>query len=470
MGLENAARAICERLVAAGHRAVWAGGCVRDLLLGRPFHDIDIATSARPEQVTALFAHTRQVGRIFGVVLVEHAGHWFEVATFREDLEYHDGRRPVGVRYADEIADARRRDFTINGLFYDPLTQEVRDYVGGQADLTAQLVRAIGDPRQRFAEDRLRLLRAVRFAATLGFEIEPITRAAICEMAGAIVEVAAERLREELTRLWLEAKRPGSALRLLEQLGLLAALLPEVAAMRGVPHAPDRHDAEDVLEHTAEMLDRMERRTAELAWAIVFHDVGRSAVRNHKARRSRLRPETIAAEVAATVLTRLRSSKRLRETVTACVRSLPRYSTIPHMRLAQLRRWMADPVFEIGLELHRLDVGVCGVECGACRRVADVRHILAVEAAMPAPLLRGDDLLALGVRPGREVGRWLRRAMNRQLETPGMTREMLLEWLHKEVRRDASARRPMGDGGPPAADMRGFSAARPSRTARRRAE
>lgn len=433
--LETAARAICERLAATGHRAVWAGGCVRDRLLGRPFHDIDIATSARPEQVVELFPRTRPVGRSFGVVLVQQGGHWFEVATFREDLEYRDGRRPVGVRYADEIADARRRDFTINGMFYDPLTDEVRDYVDGRADLAARLVRAIGDPRRRFAEDRLRMVRAVRFAATLEFDIEPATAAAIRELAPAIVEVAAERLREELNRLWLEAIRPGEALRRLEALGLLAALLPEIAAMRGVPHAPPYHPEGDVFEHTARVLDLMERRTPVLAWSILLHDVGKPAVRDPDDPTSDRGHDTAGAEIAAGILARLRFPRRLAAEIVACVRWHMRYQMIPQMRLARLRRWMADPAFDTGLELHRLDRAARGMACAACHRVEEVRRMLNADAAVPAPLIRGDDLIALGVRPGRDVGRWLRRAMDRQLETPGITRAVLLNWLRQELDR-----------------------------------
>ncbi len=433
--LKAAARTICERLASAGYRAVWAGGCVRDLLLGRPFHDIDIATSARPEEVVKLFPHTRQVGRSFGVVLVEQGGHWFEVATFREDLDYRDGRRPVGVRFADEVADARRRDFTINGMFYDPLADEVRDHIGGRADLAARQVRAIGEPRQRFTEDRLRMLRAVRFAATLDFEIEPTTAAAIREFAPTVTAVAAERLRDELTRLWLEAVRPGAALRQLEALALLSALLPEVAALRGLPHAAEHHPEGDVFEHTASMLDLLERRTAALAWAVLLHDIGKAAVYDANRPLSYPRHDKAGADLAAGVMARFRFPKRLAAEIVTCVQSHMRYHSIPRMRLARLRRWMADPAFDTGLELHRLDMAVRGADCAACHRVEEVRRTLATEAAVPAALIRGDDLLALGVPPGRELGRWLRRAMDRQLETPGITREALLQWLRGELQR-----------------------------------
>ncbi len=448
VAMEASSRRVCERLRSAGHKAMWAGGCVRDRLLGRPAKDIDIVTDARPQQVISLFAATKEVGRAFGVVLVRQDQYWFEVATFRRDRDYADGRRPTSVEYADEAADAARRDFTINGMFYDPVEDRVVDLVGGRRDLRERRIRAIGDPEQRFREDHLRMLRAVRFASTLGFEIEPATMEAIRRMAAHLGRIARERIAQELRRILLESPRPGQGVRLLRDSGLLSVVLPEVAALEGLRQRSARHPEGNVFEHTARMLDAMDMRSEALAWAILFHDVGKAATRADETDAEgapvhfRGHAE-VGARIAEAAVRRLRLPNRLVEVVVACVRDHMRYRQIPTMRPARLRRWMAEPAFETGLELHRLDLRVRGAPCPAAERVAEMRRQIAEEGAIPPPKLRGPDLLGLGIPPGPEVGRWLRRVHDHQIENPGLGRDALLEWVR-------GARR-TGTGSPPPA-------------------
>lgn len=440
--VRDAAVSICRDLQQAGFRAVWAGGCVRDMLMGRPPADIDIATNALPDQVAALFPGAREVGKSFGVVLVERGGHWFEVATFRRDLGYTDGRRPVAVEFADEMADVQRRDFTINGMLYDPVADRVVDLVGGRRDLEARLVRAIGNPDQRFAEDYLRMLRAVRFAAQLNFEIDRATFASIQRHASLAATLAAERIATELTRMLTASPRPGRAVRLLHDTNLLSAILPEVAAMAKVAQKPEHHPEGDVFDHTIRMLELMERPSPELAFAVLLHDVGKpvaqSAERSSDGTAEHFHGhDVVGAAIAEAVLRRLRCPNRRIELVTAAVRNHMRYYDIPRMRLSRLRRWMASPEFDIGLEVHRLDQAARGRSCEACATVETLRRgTPGRKDHLPAPLAKGEDVLALGVPKGPAVGRWLRMAADHQLENPQLTREEILAWLARQIREE----------------------------------
>ncbi len=437
---EAVARRIVERLQQAGHIAVWAGGCVRDRLLGRPSSDIDVATNARPEQVRALFPAGKEIGRAFGVVLVREGGHDFEVATFRRDEGYSDGRHPDRVEFADLRADAARRDFTINGMFYDPVAGRVIDLVGGEEDLRRSRIRAIGDPGARFAEDHLRMLRAVRFASVLEFELEAGTRDAIRRESPAIRRIAVERVREELDRLFTESPRPGRGLRLLLETGLLKEILPEVAALEGVPQPPDHHPEGDVFAHTALMLDCLEKPSVELAWAALLHDVGKPptltwAVGSDGPPRPRFHGhDRVGADMAREILTRLKHSNRVRDLVVAAVSGHMRFHEAPRMRVATLKRWVATPTFPLELELHRLDC------LGSRRDLATHRFVTDFLAAQrgapirPPPLLRGEDVLAAGVPPGPRVAALLNAAYTRQLEQPEWTRGDALVWLRNEAR------------------------------------
>jgi poly(A) polymerase len=438
--LEAAARGVCVRLAAGGYRALWAGGCVRDRLMGRVPKDIDIATNATPEQVAGLFPRTKGVGKSFGVVLVLEGGHWFEVATFRRDLGYEDGRRPVAVEYAGERADALRRDFTINGLFLDPATHKVLDYVGGRDDLAARCVRAIGDPRDRFAEDYLRMMRAVRFASVLDFRLDAATADAIRVHAHRIRKIAHERVRDELLRILTASPKAGAGVLLLRDTGLLAEILPEVAAMEGVAQPPEFHPEGDVLAHTVAMLDLMRAPTAELALAVLLHDSGKPARAKPGPAAgggTRIRfdgHDAAGAAIAERVLRRLKFPLRVIEHVTRCVAGHMRFMNVPAMRPSTLRRMIAAPTFETEIELHRLDCLSSGREPVALGVVEKAREVWEHEKSLPQPMVRGGDVMAMGVAAGPGVGRWVRAAYDRQLESPGITRANLLRWVEEKIK------------------------------------
>jgi len=446
--LERGAREIAARLKDAGFRALWAGGCVRDRLLGRPAKDYDIATNATPDEARALFPRATEVGKAFGVVCVPWRGATYEVATFRRDRGYADGRRPDAVEFTDEREDAQRRDFTVNGLFYDPARDEVLDYVGGRADLQRRVIRAIGDPRARFREDRLRLLRAVRFASTLEFALDPETEAAVKEMADTVRTVSAERIQAELTRLLVESPRAGQGIRLLERTGLLRAVLPEVAAMAGQEQPPEFHPEGDVLTHTVIMLDALQERDADLAWTVLLHDVGKpptAATGRWPDGRPRVRFDRhaeVGAEMARAILSRLRMPKQRIETVSFAIGNHMRFKDVQRMRRATLRRLIGAPTFPLELELHRLD---CISSHGALDNHAfleQAREEWRDEKPLPPPLVSGHDLLAMGIPEGPALGRRLRRVYEAQLDHPEWTREQLLELARRDDGEgSASARR-----------------------------
>ncbi|MED5381513.1 MAG: HD domain-containing protein, partial [Verrucomicrobiota bacterium] len=308
--LKEGALGLAKRLAGAGFQAYWVGGCVRDARLGQAPHDYDIATDARPDEIEGLFRKTIPVGKQFGVIMVLEAGHEYQVATFRAEAGYTDGRRPGSVRFTDSREDALRRDFTINGLFYDPLADELHDWVGGQADLEAKRIRTIGDPAQRFGEDRLRLLRAVRFAAQLDFAIEPGTFAAVQQHAAAIRDVSAERIRDELLKLF----RPPHAARgldLLRASRLLPEVLPELAATIGCEQPPGYHPEGDVFTPIRLMLDHLPADAdATLIWSVLMHDIAKPVTQTHDDGRIRfLGHETVGAEMTLEIMNRLRFPK-----------------------------------------------------------------------------------------------------------------------------------------------------------------
>lgn len=452
---EAHAREIAWTLRAAGHAALFAGGCVRDRLLGRPPKDYDIATSATPEQIVKLFKRTIETGRAFGVIQVVCSGHPTEVATFRRDLGGSDGRRPDAIAFSTPEEDAQRRDFTVNGLFSDPETGAVIDYVGGRADLEQKIIRAIGAPRERFAEDYLRLLRAVRFAATLEFAIEPETFAAVQEYAPRITAISAERIQQELSRLLVEAPHPGQALRLLQRSGLLAVLLPEVAALEGQAQPPQFHPEGDVFVHTAMMLDAMPPdRSRTLAWAVLLHDIGKppTAVLTREPDGSdRIRfnyHDEAGARMAEDVLRRLKMSADEIEDITHCVRNHMRFKEVRQMRRAKLRQLVGARTFPVELQLHWLDCRASHGDVGNHEFLVKFQEELQHEPVLPKPLITGHDLLARGFRAGPELGRWHKRAYERQLEGHLTTREELLAWLDAELQKPAE--HPVDPAGPAA--------------------
>ncbi len=416
MTAETLARNIVGRLRASGYAAWFVGGCVRDLLLGRPAKDFDVATSAQPDELLRLFPGAGQVGAHFGVVLVREDGAQVEVATFRSDLEYTDGRRPEGVRFeTDPRQDALRRDFTINALFLDPASSEVLDFTGGRADLEARLIRAIGDPEQRFREDRLRLLRAVRFAARLGFTIEAETFRAMQRLAPLIHSVSAERVRDEIGRILTEGQaRRG--FELLDASGLLREILPEVAAMKGVAQPPEFHPEGDVWIHTLTMLEQLREPSLTLALGVLLHDVGKPPT-FRVAERIRFDGHVEkGVELAHSILTRLRFSHDVIEQTEALIANHMKFKDVPRMRESTLKRFLRLPDFEEHMALHRVDCLSSHGDLGNYEFLRSKQRELPPGQLKPAPLVTGKDLIAAGYRPGPMFGVVLGDIEDAQLE------------------------------------------------------
>ncbi len=424
--------AIVKRLKEEGHEAYLAGGCVRDMLLAKSPQDYDIATSAKPDAVKKIFPKTIEVGAQFGVILVLSDGDSFEVATFRWDGPYVDGRRPSEVRFAGMREDILRRDFTINGMMYDPVEDRLIDLVGGREDLGRRLIRAIGEPRERFREDRLRMIRAVRFAASLGFTIEENTLRAIREEAASITQVSWERIGEEITRLLTE----GGARRgfeLLDESGLLPAVLPEVARMKGVEQTPDYHPEGDVFVHTLLVLSRLTEPTETLAYGSLLHDVGKPVSAQRQQDHITFYGHTEkGAEMAIEILKRLKRSRSVWERVAYLVKYHLRHTQAPKMRVSTLKRFLGEEGIEELLELTRLDALASNGDLqyyDFCRRkLEEFKH----EEIHPEPLLKGKDLIAMGFTPGPLFHEILEGLHEAQLEGELRTREEALEWLRKK--------------------------------------
>lgn len=430
----DTARSLVDRLRAAGHLAYWAGGCVRDLVRGVTPKDIDIATDARPEEVQKIFRRTYAVGAHFGVIVVLENDFQFEVATFRSDGAYLDGRHPVAVNFSSPEEDARRRDFTINGMFYDPPNDAVIDFVGGRADLAARLVRAIGDPAQRFSEDRLRLLRAVRFATVLEFEIEPATWAAIVRAADTINAISAERIRDELVKIFLSPHRVRGW-DLLDASGLMKAILPEVEALKGCAQPPQFHPEGDVFQHTRLMLSLLPNEVSlPLVLSVLFHDIGKppTATVDETGRIRFSGHDKVGAAMTDALMHRLRFSRAEIEATVEMVEQHMVFKDAPNMRVARLKRFMARPHFTDELELHRVDcLGSHGMLDNYDYLVRKQEEF-ANEPIIPPPLVRGDDLIALGLKPGPIFGEILEAVETRQLEGTLRDRAEALAWVKTE--------------------------------------
>jgi putative nucleotidyltransferase with HDIG domain len=498
------AKEIAGRLQVAGFAAFWVGGCVRDFLLGREPQDFDIATDAKPEQVEKLFKKTIPVGKKFGVIIVVEGGQQFQVATFRAEAEYRDGRRPEKVVFANAEADASRRDFTVNGLFYDPLTQKIHDWIGGEKDLRAKIIRTIDKPEERFGEDHLRLLRAVRFAAQLGFEIEAKTFAAIQKLASKIKLISAERVRDELIKLFappsanfslsspkggedrgeetddsknkIPSPRPSPSLGgareemgragnllpavqlrgydgahgvtrpasqaarglvLLRDSGLLEHILPELAATVACEQSPDFHPEGSVFNHICLMLEKMQADAdALLPWAILLHDIAKPVTAERDAATGKIHfygHEKVGADMAENILQRLRFPKKQTEEIVAAVRHHMQFKDVKEMRKATLRRLLMRETFPLELELHRLD---CLGSFGGLEHynfLLEQAAELEKQPAIRPPLLTGDDLIALGVKPGKELGALLAEIRELQLADELKTSLEAKAWVKKKL-------------------------------------
>ncbi len=415
------AEEIVNRLKQSGHEAYFVGGCVRDSLLGKDSGDYDIVTSAFPEQVIKLFPKTVSIGAKYGVVAVIVENDPYEVATFRSDDVYEDGRHPSQVHYSSAKEDVFRRDFTINGLLMDPETNRITDYVNGRSDIEKKIIRTIGDPDSRFNEDYLRMLRAIRFSANLGFSIEPKTKKAIERNAPKINQISAERIRDELNKI---LTRGGSSrgFELMMQTRILKEVLPEIDNLKGVEQLPRFHPEGDVWEHTLSMLDLLPQdgeteKNIYLGWGTLLHDVGKAVTRSEDEKGVHFYGHVQKGEeIADKIMQRLKFSRAQRETVLALIRQHMVFMNVQKMRPGRLKRFLRMPDFDLHMELHRLD---CIASHGMldnyefCRE--QIQH-LAQEDLHPPRLLNGNDLMAMGFAPGKIIGEILLALEEEQLE------------------------------------------------------
>jgi poly(A) polymerase len=394
----DSAIAIIKTLRDRGFEAYLVGGCVRDMVMNLEPADYDIATSARPEEIVKIFPRTESIGAQFGVVLVIYRGHPFEVATFRSDEAYVDGRRPTGVVFTDAKQDVLRRDFTINGLLYDPITGEVIDYVNGQSDIKAKLVRAIGDPEARFEEDKLRILRAVRFGARLGYEIEADTWKAVCAMAPKIHQVSSERVREELARILTEGQA-ARGFRLLETSGLRRQVLPELQWT-------------DDLEQSLRLIGRGVE--PDFAMGVLLQDTPIPSVES--------------------IVQRLKFSRAEMHHIRALVQNLPLFSKVQEMSVASLKRFFRQNRFEDHIELARIHRVARRQDLAAVNFVLGKRAEWTAQDIFPAPLVTGDDLITMGFKPGPAFREILTRLEEEQLEGRISGREKAMEFVKQHYR------------------------------------
>ncbi len=420
-----------------GHTVFFAGGCVRDFIMQKRPQDVDIATSASPDRVEALFPKTVAVGKQFGVILVLKGDRPFEVATFREEGEYLDGRHPSSVRFSSPEKDALRRDFTVNGLFYDPFGDQIIDFVEGKKDIKRKIIRAIGNPVDRFEEDKLRLLRAVRFASNLGFDVEEATWKAVQELAPKIQQVSPERIRDELVKI---LTRHGAArgFDLLSSSGLMKIILPEVEAMKGVEQQAEYHPEGDVFVHTRLLLEKLENPSLTLALAALFHDIAKPAT--YAIRKGKItfyEHAPIGAKMTESIMRRLRFSNDQIRDVSACVDNHMKFADVQRMRIGKLKQMVARSTFDEELELHRID-------CLSCHGMLDNYEFLKAkmrefekEDLKPPPLINGHDLQMLGMKPGPAMKPLLAEVYERQLEGAFQRREEALDYVRSKIQEEA---------------------------------
>jgi putative nucleotidyltransferase with HDIG domain len=449
LGLKQAATAVVETLRQRGFQAYLVGGCVRDLLLGDEPKDYDVATNATPAQVMEIFPETYAVGAQFGVVLVpiwhvlaekcdpeQHGSksQCVEVATFRSDIGYSDGRHPDEVRFSQTPQeDVARRDFTINGMLLDPLNGEVLDYVGGRADLQARIIRTIGDPQRRFAEDKLRMLRAVRFAARFEYEIEAATFAAMRKLAGQIRVVSRERVRDELTRMLTEG-HAHQAFQLLDESGLLPQVLPEISAMKGVEQPPEFHPEGDVFVHTLLLLDHLPSPCPPtLAWGALLHDVGKPPTFRVAPDRIRFDNHVdVGVKMAQEICRGMRFSNEDTEQILALVGNHMRFADAMKMKESTLKKFIRLPKFEEHMALHRADCLSSHGNLGIYEFICEKQKEIPPQQMRPAPLIKGEDLIAQGYVPGPKFREILNAVEDAQLEGRLASRDAALEFVRHE--------------------------------------
>lgn len=430
--LLQSAKDISRILNDAGHTCYFAGGCVRDQLLKIEPKDYDLATSATPQQVLKLFPKADSIGAHFGVILVKYAGAAFEIATFRTDGSYTDSRRPESVTFATAEEDASRRDFTVNGLFQKSDTGEIIDFVNGKIDIEKKLIRAIGNPNERFTEDALRLMRAIRFATKLNFDIEEKTWEAIKTNAPLIKNIATERIQAEFSLILLSPRR-ARGLDLLVKSGLIQHFLPEILDLIGCEQPPQFHPEGDVYIHTSMMLDMLEGEvTLELVLAVLLHDIGKPATYSYDPDEDRIRfsgHDSLGAEMAETILKRLKYSNKTIDEVCAMVANHMNFMNVRFMKKSKVKRFMSRPTYELEMELHRVD---CGSSNGITENYDFLRakeEEFASEPLIPAPLISGKDLIGLGYRPGPQFKEILQAIQTEQLEGKLTESSQAIAWI-----------------------------------------
>jgi len=433
--LHKTAIKIVARLQDAGFVTLFAGGAVRDMIRhDSDLNDIDIATVAHPADISKLFRNVHGVGESFGVMMVVENGIPFEVATFREEGEYVDGRHPETVKYSTPDQDAKRRDFTINGMFYDPISDQVFDFVGGQEDLKRGLIRTIGNAHDRFNEDYLRMLRAIRFAVRFGFEIEQSTWDALCELSSKITGISAERIFVELNKM-LTGPRPSTAIRLLVNCGLMKEIMPEITAMIGVEQPKEYHDS-DVFDHTMKVIDGIGENPSEaLAWSALLHDIGKPSTQTFEDRIRFNNHHHVGAQMTEKLLSRLKVSNALKEEILACVENHMHFIAVQDMRKSKLKRFLARETIETELKLHKAD---CLASHGGIDNYTFLiakQEEFASEGVKPNPVLQGRDLIAVGLKPGPQFGEILTASYDAQLENEITGHESALIWLNNYLKK-----------------------------------
>lgn len=429
--LLKGALAIIDRLHDNGHEAYFAGGAVRDLLLRKDITEIDIATSALPDEVEGLFAKTIPVGKAFGVVVVVEGSSNYEVTTFRKESEYRDGRHPSSVEFTDAQSDVQRRDFTVNALFLIPADEQVIDYVQGQEDLERRLIRTVGSPDHRFSEDKLRILRALRLACQLGFEIEEETYHQVQRFAPELTQVSWERIRDELLKI-LTGPDPSRGLNLLLDSGVLERILPEAAAMAGVEQPPQFHPEGDVFVHTCLMFELAGKLTDTLALGILLHDVGKPPTFTVKERIRFDGHVEQGARMAEDICRRLRISNDMTEPVVDLVKNHLRFIHVQEMRESTLKRFLRKENFDEHLELHRLDCLASHGNLTNYDFCKEKQEAFTLEQMRPKPLIKGQDLIDLGMKPGPVFSEILDALEDLQLEGHLTDKEESLDWVREK--------------------------------------
>ena len=425
--LKNAL-AIVKTLHDQGQEAYFAGGSVRDLLLEKSISEIDIATSASPQEIEQLFPKTIPVGKQFGVIVVVQDTHNYEVTTFRKEGDYVDGRHPTRVSFTDAQHDVERRDFTVNALFLNPFTEEVIDYVKGREDLERKLIRTVGPPQSRFQEDKLRLLRALRLACQLGFEIEQESYQQVKEHASQLTQVSWERIRDEVLKI-LTGPDPSRGLKLLFDSGILEVILPEIAAMHGVQQPPEFHPEGDVFVHTCLMFELSQKRSETLSLEILLHDVGKPPTFTIKERIRFDGHADLGAKMAEEICRRLRISNQQIEEVVDVVKDHLRFIHVQEMRESTLKRFLRKTNFSDHLELHRLDSLASHGDLSSYHFCQEKLEELSQEAMRPKPLINGHDLIRLGLEPGPIFSEIMSAVEDFQLEGKLSSKEETLDWV-----------------------------------------